>query len=201
MAKPAPKLRMEVQTMSRYTLTPRVEQHEVVVGWDPPLRQFFAQVFDARSGDDNNIILWEDYPSVDALADSIFPYAGLPDATREKLAADSGRPARQVGPVARPERVRIHGVNCSVDQVTHPLGGNALLLYIGEGEGRELYALPTAYLADARLAPDEVLVKDYSENAGMLAALIEAGVVVPTGRSIRSGYVELHVVTLTECGP
>ena len=40
-------------------------------------------------------------------------------------------------------------------------------------------------------------MKDYSENAGMLDALVAAGVVAPAGRAVPSGYVELHVVRVT----
>ena len=36
-----------------------------------------------------------------------------------------------------------------------------------------------------------IFVKDYSENTGVLSALIDAGVLVPTGRAVVSGYVGL----------
>lgn len=187
--------------MSRYTLKPKSNEFEVVVGWDRPLAQFFAQVFRNGAEEDEALVLWDDYQSIDALAEALRPYGVLPDVTREQLAADSGRPARPSGPILRPELVSVHGVRCSVEQRPHPLGGTALCLYIGEGDERELYALPTAYLPGARLAANETLVKDYSENTGMLAALVEAGVVVPTGRTVPSGYVDLQVVTITEVRP
>lgn len=42
----------------------------------------------------------------------------------------------------------------------------------------------------------EVLVKDYSENEGVLDCLIKEGVVEDTGRRVESGYVQLPVCRL-----
>lgn len=46
------------------------------------------------------------------------------------------------------------------------------------------------------LEHDEVLIKNYSENEGMLEALVDAGVVKPTGRVIQTGFVEVPVCKL-----
>lgn len=42
--------------------------------------------------------------------------------------------------------------------------------------------------------PDEgcVLIKDYSENDGIALALEDLALISPTGRSVPSGFVELH---------
>lgn len=39
-------------------------------------------------------------------------------------------------------------------------------------------------------------IKDWSENAGLLRALTEAGVVKPTGQTVASGYVEVPICEL-----
>lgn len=54
------------------------------------------------------------------------------------------------------------------------------------------------YLPDVPLAPHEVLIKDYSENQGMLAALMAAGIVRDTGRRVACGFVELAVVEIVD---
>jgi hypothetical protein len=48
------------------------------------------------------------------------------------------------------------------------------------------------------LKPGEIAVKNYSENAGMLQALLSAGVVEKPHRTIAQGFVEFPIVRLTE---
>lgn len=43
----------------------------------------------------------------------------------------------------------------------------------------------------------EVVIKDYSENEGILDALVKAGVVIPTDEWISSGFTNNRVCTLT----
>lgn len=60
----------------------------------------------------------------------------------------------------------------------------------------EREATCTVNIPELELASDEILVKDYSENSGMLKALESAGVVKPTGRCVQSGYVQIPVCKL-----
>jgi hypothetical protein len=46
------------------------------------------------------------------------------------------------------------------------------------------------------LGATECLIKDYSENAGMLEALTKAGVVTATNRTVRVGYAEATICQL-----
>ena len=55
-------------------------------------------------------------------------------------------------------------------------------------------------IPQASLAENEVLIKDYAENVGMLQALIDAGIVTQTGRVVKTGWSEGHVCTLTGKG-
>jgi hypothetical protein len=48
------------------------------------------------------------------------------------------------------------------------------------------------------MQPDEILIKDYSENEGMLDLLIKEGVVTDTGHRVQSGFVEIPICKLTE---
>jgi len=60
-------------------------------------------------------------------------------------------------------------------------------------ETGEPVALITVNLPDEELNSDEIFVKDYSENAGMLAWLVAQDLVEDTGRKVQSGYVSIPV--------
>lgn len=50
---------------------------------------------------------------------------------------------------------------------------------------------------DSKYTRDTVFIKDYSENEGILAALIEAGIVEQPHRRITQGFVTVPVCKLT----
>jgi hypothetical protein len=91
-----------------------------------------------------------------------------------------------------PCRVTFRGWACRVERASY--GGSeriALPLYaVADGEP---VAIATVNLPELALAADEVVIKDYSENEGMLATLLAAGVVSPPLREVQSGYVTLFV--------
>lgn len=53
--------------MSRHTI-PLSADRELVVGWDPPLAYFFAQVYDGKFPEDENPRHWVTSPDLDKLA-------------------------------------------------------------------------------------------------------------------------------------
>jgi hypothetical protein len=57
-------------------------------------------------------------------------------------------------------------------------------------------ATATTNLPGADLADGEVFIKDWSDNGGMLAALVAAKVVEPTGRTVKSGFVRVPACRL-----
>ncbi len=63
-------------------------------------------------------------------------------------------------------------------------------------EQEEPVAMATLNLPDVPLAEDEVLIKSYQENEGMLACLSDAKLIEPTGMSIRVGENAVHVCRL-----
>ena len=71
--------------------------------------------------------------------------------------------------------------DCQVEFVNYANGRNGLVLRDAR-DGEEV-AVATVNVPDAQLGPKEVLIKDYSENHGMLAALEKAGIVRSTGPS------------------
>jgi len=54
-------------------------------------------------------------------------------------------------------------------------------------------AVATVNLPSQNLEHNEVFIKDYSENEGMLDALVQAGIVEDTGRRVTTGYVTVPV--------
>ena len=74
----------------------------------------------------------------------------------------------------------------------YPNGRVALQLVDEEGP----VATATVNVPEAELAADEVCIKDYAENAGVLDLLVLMGVVEPTGRRIPTGFVDVPVARL-----
>lgn len=91
-----------------------------------------------------------------------------------------------------PRRVEFRGWVCRIERASY--GGTdriALPLYAVE-DGSPV-AVATVNLPELALEADQVVIKDYSENAGMLELLVASGVVSPPLREVQSGYVTLYV--------
>lgn len=58
------------------------------------------------------------------------------------------------------------------------------------------YATATVNLPDVFLKDNEVLIKDYSENEGILDFLVENNIVTPTGKGVQSGHVWVPIAIL-----
>jgi hypothetical protein len=52
----------------------------------------------------------------------------------------------------------------------------------------------TVNIPDAHLEPDEMIIKNYSENEGVLEFLQENNIVGPVIRTVRTGFVSAQVV-------
>ena len=88
--------------------------------------------------------------------------------------------------------VRFRDWVCRVEKGRYSNGRIALSLVDDEGP----VATATVNLVDDLSGPNTVFIKDHSENAGLLAALEAAGVVKATGRTVRSGFVDVPVCEL-----
>ncbi|MBX9628259.1 MAG: hypothetical protein K2X82_30955 [Gemmataceae bacterium] len=92
--------------MTRYEIRGREPHTAIVVGWDPPLATFFAQVWDERieSEKEEPELLWvgcfaREVPTVDDLAARVAPFVTLTPEFRQQLARDRERePGRAVAP-------------------------------------------------------------------------------------------------------
>jgi hypothetical protein len=87
------------------------------------------------------------------------------------------------------------GCDCRLRVGRYPTGGAVALQLVSEC-GREPIATATVNVPEIDAPSRLVLIKDWSENAGMLSVLTEAGVVQPTGATIPVGYCHAHVCRL-----
>lgn len=91
-------------------------------------------------------------------------------------------------------KVRFHGKDLGVRFDRYREGDRVVITLMDE-DGAE-YVRATVNIPEIPLPDDLVLIKDYSENAGVLDALVEAGIVRPTGVRVGSGFVEVPVCQL-----
>lgn len=82
--------------MSRRTFHGSPATMRIVVGWDPPLQTYFAQVWDTEgSGEqkgDHPVLwvgcAWQEVQTVQELDALLAPYGGVPEPIRAELIAD-----------------------------------------------------------------------------------------------------------------
>jgi hypothetical protein len=91
-------------------------------------------------------------------------------------------------------RIRFRDWDCLVEKRCYSNGRPALQLI--DAEDGSPIATATVNLPDVALGSNQVAIKDYAENEGMLQALTEAGIVKPTGQLVASGYVEVPICEL-----
>lgn len=89
----------------------------------------------------------------------------------------------------------IDNVTEVVVTVNQTSAGNKAILLFDTEDGLP-YAAATSHVPGAELGEDEVLVKNYSENTGILDFLVKNNIVKDTGKTVSSGFVELNVCTL-----
>jgi len=88
------------------------------------------------------------------------------------------------------------GYACEM-QLDHYTNGNKCISLVDTRDGSAV-ATATVNLDGVELSANEVMVKDYSENKGMLAALRDSKVVENIVDVMQSGYVDIPVVTLSK---
>src|SRR3954453_4869943 len=79
--------------MSRYTIEGNRPELSIVVGWDNPLKSYFAQVWDGGGLGEGDLKLWvgagpERVPTPDDLAELVAPYGEIPANVLEQLEED-----------------------------------------------------------------------------------------------------------------
>ena len=81
----------------------------------------------------------------------------------------------------------------SLVKKTYPNGRVAL---IHQGKDGSMITKVTTNIPEIELADGEVIIKNYSENEGILEALIGQGVVSQPIRFIKSGFISFPIVKL-----
>lgn len=89
--------------------------------------------------------------------------------------------------------VNFLGTECTIAKEEYVNGGIALQLVTSDGEE---FTDATIYLRDVKLSENEVIIKSYSENEGLLEILVAAGIVKETGRVAHSGFITASICEL-----
>lgn len=100
-------------------------------------------------------------------------------------------------PERLPGTVRFGGYTCNAYRTTYP-EGDATAIYLDDVRDGAAVATATVNVPEAnpRLGIGAVLIKDYSENEGMMAALEEAGIAADTGKTIPTGFTHARIARL-----
>ena len=88
------------------------------------------------------------------------------------------------------------GYACEM-QLSRYANGNKAISLVDTRDGSAV-ATATVNLEGVELPANEVMIKDYSENKGMLHALQDSKVVGRIVDVMQSGYVDIPVVTLSD---
>jgi hypothetical protein len=92
-------------------------------------------------------------------------------------------------------QVKFRHWTCDVALARYANNGRAAIK-LNDAKTGDLVAVATVNLDQFPLAPDEVFIKDWSENEGIKDALVKAGIVASTGERVPTGFVEADVCKL-----
>ena len=84
------------------------------------------------------------------------------------------------------KQVVFAGFTCNVSRAKYANGQNALTLV--DSEDGQAIATASVCMPNEQCADDEVFIKDYSENEGVLNALVDAGYIIPFD-TVSTGFV------------
>jgi hypothetical protein len=73
--------------------------------------------------------------------------------------------------------------------------GNVAIKLIDALDG-DIVAVATVNIPNEELDEGEVIIKDYAENSGVLNSLLDANIITPPHRFIKTGYVQCPVCKL-----
>jgi Domain of unknown function (DUF4313) len=118
----------------------------------------------------------------------------LTDNAEKKNRSQEPERATDKGMDLEMKTIRFREWDCVVEKSQYGNGRPALIL--NDAHDGEQIAVATVNLPNVAAGPNEVFIKDYSENEGVLKALLEAGVVKLTGETVSSGFVAIPKVEL-----
>lgn len=80
--------------------------------------------------------------------------------------------------------------DCVLRSSRYNYGGGIALQLFDANDG-ELISVCTVNLPEEELGENEVFIKDYSENEGMVNFLVNEGIIELTGETVQSGFVSV----------
>jgi len=89
-------------------------------------------------------------------------------------------------------------IRSDVELIPARYSNNRLAITLYDPLTGERWAVATVNIPDAVLKEDEIILKDWSENEGMVNFFIENELVVNTGRLMPTGHVLANVVKMTD---
>jgi len=95
-------------------------------------------------------------------------------------------------------KINSYGKEYEVTVKLSKYSNDRIAIQLDDAEDGMPYATATVNMPNVLLEYDEVLVKDYSENEGMLEFLIKNNIVTPTMQGVHAGHVWLPVATVND---
>ena len=95
-------------------------------------------------------------------------------------------------------KLTAHGQSYNVTVKLGKYSNGRVAIHLDDANEGYPYATASVNVDHVLLADDEVLIKDYSENEGMLDFLVKNNIVTPTPNGVQSGFVWLPVVILND---
>jgi hypothetical protein len=95
-------------------------------------------------------------------------------------------------------KLTAHGNDYNVTVKLGKYSNGRVAIHLDDVNDGYPYATATVNIDNVLLDDDEVLIKDYSENEGMLNFLIKNNIVTPTPNGVQSGFVWLPVAVLND---
>ena len=93
------------------------------------------------------------------------------------------------------QKIKFQDWNCLLEFSEYQNNGRTAITLIDETDGSPI-TTATINMPNVSLNDDEVIIKDYSENEGILNALLINGVVELTGKSVDTGFVNCEICKL-----
>lgn len=94
-------------------------------------------------------------------------------------------------------KIRFKEWDCLLGIDTYAISERIALLLV-DAEDYEPIATATVNIPEVNLAEGEIIIKNYSENEGMVDALVKANVIHPTNRLVPCGYTVADVCKFTD---
>lgn len=102
------------------------------------------------------------------------------------------------------EKISFQSWNCFLKLGHYGAGGRLAIELLSDEENAdkgvyygEPIAIATVNIPDVPLKDNEIIIKNYSENEGMLEVLKQSGFITETKREISTGFVTVQVVEKT----